>query len=433
MSALWLSDPDYLCLCIGCCCAQGHPYKRRRTFERLGQVRTIAIDKTGTLTEGRFRVAHFLSADPVLFLVHLYLQLWQLQRPSSHPLAASVVNSVTAENAYLSLDVTDYKSITGEGIEATVAGKLVQIGNQRMIDRLGLAVPRLHADSSSMDVDMHDIAEEWEAEANTLCWIVIDGALAGLIAVADTLRAEAQEAIRDLKGANHKRIVMLTGDNDGAAHAVQRQLELDEIHSKLLPEDKVEIISKLKQESKGRGIVAMVGDGINDAPALSCADVGVAMGSGGAAAALETANVVLMDSSLLTLVRALDLGAACLKTIQQNVVLSFATKMVMILLASLGFASLWLAVVADVGSMLLVCINGMRLLVYASDEDATDRCSKCFNESTVDGGCGCADPKPKADFMFLACSKSGAVLAMMILDVLLTTARPTTSTICRIV
>jgi len=342
--ALVISTPiTYVCA-LALAARKGILIKGGSHLETLGRLSIIAIDKTGTLTEGRFRVAHFLSPDPVLFSRESVLALVAgAENLSSHPLAAAIVKSAKVEGLTVPSNVTDYDTLKGEGLEAIVDGKKVQVGNRRMADRLGLVRPPLAQPADGNSVDMLGAADEWEAEANTVCWIAIDGELAGLLGVADTIRSEAKEAIGILKAKN-VRIVMLTGDNEGTARAVQKQLGLDEIQAKLLPEDKVEFISKLKLESEaeGGGTVAMVGDGINDAPALSRADVGIAMGAGGTAAALETAHVALMDSSLLKLAQAQTLGVDCLKKIRQNVVLSFVTKLVMIVLAACGYAPLWL-------------------------------------------------------------------------------------------
>ena len=355
--ALVISTPiTYVCA-LALAARKGILVKGGSHLETLGRLRAIAIDKTGTLTEGRFRLVHFLLSDPKAFTRESALALVAgAEARSSHPLAAAIVQTARLEGLDVPRNVRDFTT-EGEGISANVDGKQVQIGNRRMADKHGWIVPPKAGEEGSL----LSAAAEWEAEANTVCWVAIDGKLAAVLGVADKIRDEAGEAIKQLR-ADGVRIVMLTGDNEGTARAVQKQVGLDQIHAKLLPEEKVDFISKLKDECVGTGTVAMVGDGINDAPALSRADVGIAMGAGGTAAALETADVALMDSSLLKLAQARALGVAVLTKIRQNVALSFATKIAMIIAAAVGYAPLWLAVIADVGSMLVVCINGMSIL-----------------------------------------------------------------------
>ena len=340
-------------------------------LETLGRLSIIAIDKTGTLTEGRFRLVHFLSTDPGgEFSRETVLSLAAgAENLSSHPLAAAIVKTARGEGLTVPSDVKDYDTIKGEGLEAIVSGRKVQVGNRRMADKHGWIQPPTAADSGG---GMLAAADEWEGEANTVCWVAIDGKLAAVIGVADKIRDEAKEAITLMKKQG-VRIVMLTGDNEGTARAVQKQLGLDEVKAKLLPSEKVDCISTLKLECPEGFTVGMVGDGINDAPALSRADVGIAMGAGGTAAAMETADVALMDSSLMKLAMAQKLGVDCLNKIRQNVVLSFVSKIVMIVLAACGYAPLWLAIVADVGAMLIVCINGMSLLDNSDTEDKKDK------------------------------------------------------------
>jgi Cd2+/Zn2+-exporting ATPase len=383
--ALVISTPLVYVCALAMSARKGILVKGGSHLETLGRLHTLAIDKTGTLTEGRFHLVHLLlSADPMLFSRKAVLSLVAgAENCSSHPLAAAIVKTAQREGLAVPSDVIDYETIQGEGISATVSGKQVQIGNRRMADKHGWIVPPKGDDGDS---GMLSAATDWEAEANTVCWVAIDGVLTAVLGVADKIRDEAKEAISLLK-TKGVRIVMLTGDNEGTARAVQRQLGLDEVHARLLPEEKVEFVSKLKLECPEGRTVAMVGDGINDAPALSRADVGIAMGVGGSAAAMETADVALMDSSLLKLAKAQAVGMDCLTKIRQNVVLALVSKLFMVVLAARGFAPLWLAIVADVGAMLIVCINGMRLLyvneeyVHATAEQAQCECSDDFHDA----------------------------------------------------
>ena len=355
--ALVISTPiTYVCA-LALTARNGILVKGGKHLETLGRVKTIAIDKTGTLTEGRFRLLNLLSVDPKAYTRTDLLSLAaSLENCSSHPLAAAVVATARSEGISVQTDVSEFATLAGEGLTGVVGGKRIHIGNQRLANRLGWL-----RDITNEDDGMLQAAKEWEEQAQTVCWLGIDGSMIAVFGVADKIRDEAHEAITQLM-ARGIRIVMLTGDNEGTASAVKHKLGMSEVKANLLPDEKVNAVAALRQDiqSEAKGMtVAMVGDGINDAPALSRADVGIAMGAGGTAAAMETADVALMDSSLLKLARAQDLGSKCLVKIKQNVAFSLASKLIMVGLAIGGYATLWIAVIADVGAMLIVCLNGM--------------------------------------------------------------------------
>lgn len=392
--ALVISTPiTYVCA-LALSARQGILVKGGKHLEALGKLKVLAIDKTGTLTEGRFRLTHLISLDVLAYPRQSVLSLVAaLENCSSHPLASAIVYSAKAEGVSIaSNNVEEYTTIAGEGLAGIVDGKKVQVGNRRLASRMGWlpaedacvkAAPAsgnaftlaLHASKGGTSAmtsasgaegieGLRAAAAEWEEQAETVCFVGVDGALVAVLGVADRVRAEAKEAVALLQSRGLK-LVMLTGDNEGTARAVQQQLGLQHVQANLLPEDKVSAVARLKEElaaMHGGATVGMVGDGINDAPALRRADVGVAMGAGGTAAAIESADVALMDSSLLSLAAAVELGVRCRAVITQNVMLSLIAKVTMIVLAVLGYAPLWLAVVADVGTMLIVCANGMKIL-----------------------------------------------------------------------
>ena len=228
-----------------------------------------------------------------------------------------------------------------------VAGKPALIGNHRLIEERGLCNAAIHSRLDAL-----------AASGRTAVLVAREGRPLGIIALADRTRESARDAIEMLRRQGVQRVVMLTGDNHASAEALAREIGIDETHAELLPHDKVTVVRTLKQY----GMVAMVGDGVNDAPALAAADVGIAMGAAGTDAALETADIALMADELLKIPFAVRLGRATLANIQMNVTLSLGLKAVFLALAVVGSATLWMAVVADMGASLLVIANGMRLL-----------------------------------------------------------------------
>ncbi|KAL2651823.1 hypothetical protein R1flu_019951 [Riccia fluitans] len=316
-------------------------------MEMLGKVKTIAMDKTGTLTEGHFRVLSIHPVDNSTDEKRILYWIACVENKSSHPLAPALVGYARLFGVEPTGDVTDFEIISGEGVSAVVDGHKVNIGNARLASQF----------SGFQDIQSQAIIEQWSSQGATVGWVVVNEQVLGIFGVADSLRPEAVEAVINLKKMGVQ-VVMLTGDSDAAAAAVHSKLGNIDVHSQLLPEDKVNLVKELKT----RGVTAMIGDGINDAPALAVADIGVAMGVAGSAVAMETADVALMTNDLRKLVIAIKLGNSCRWKIIQNVSLSFFTKITIIVIAAAGYPSLWAAVLADVGTCLVVIFNSMRLL-----------------------------------------------------------------------
>lgn len=334
-------------------------------LECLGHVKTVVLDKTGTLTTGRFALSHLEPVGGLKSRKEILELLAIMEAPSSHPLSACLVSAAKDEGVVLSENVraSQHTILKGEGVTATVGDARVYVGNARLFRRIGMCnnIPKHYT----------DWAEEWSDEGGTVGYIGIEGVgIIGIFCVKDTIREEAPNVVSTLlqKGVE---VIMLTGDGQGAARAVGKQIGLDEscIHSQLLPEDKLHYVSSLKGSSTNRHpsltgkkkLILMVGDGVNDAPALSVADVGVAMGEG-AALAMEMSDVTLMDSNLTKLLFSMDMGAKVITTVKENIAFSVVVNLIAIVLTCLGKMTLLWAIASDVGTMLLVTLNGMKLL-----------------------------------------------------------------------
>ncbi len=310
-------------------------------LETLGRLDLVAFDKTGTLTRGTFQVVDCEghgNLDPAL----VHGLLGAVEARSSHPLAAALTDHAGPAPGTVSED----EILPGEGIRALVDGHEVHVGNHRMAERMGWHGAAEHAQY-----------EAWRARGRTVVYVGVNGELAGLHALADVPRPEAADAVAALAAAGLG-TVMLTGDDQGTATAVQEALGLREMRAGLKPEDKVAALEDLKT----RGKVAMVGDGINDGPALAAADIGIAMGVRGSALALETADVALMTDDLGRLPELVALGRRARRVIRQNIAASLAAKALVLGLAAFGHVSLWAAVAADVGTSLVVVLHGLTLL-----------------------------------------------------------------------
>ena len=325
-------------------------------LEHAGAVTTVCFDKTGTLTEGRPVVTDVLpldggSEDDVLRLA------LGVERHSEHPLARAIMEHGAARGV-TTPESADFEALIGRGARARVDGAVAYLGNSRLVRESGVESPEITA-----------ALERYEREGKTAVVLMgehkSDGGQPtrpvplGMIAVADQVRPEARDSIRTLRDSGIRRTIMLTGDNEGTARAVAKQLGLDEYRAELLPEHKVEVVREL--EARGER-VAFVGDGVNDAPALAAATVGVAMGAAGTDVALETADVALMGDDLSKLSFAIRLSHETLRIIKQNIGASIAVKGVFLVLAIGGWATLWMAVAADMGTSLLVVANGLRAL-----------------------------------------------------------------------
>ncbi|MBV8329439.1 MAG: heavy metal translocating P-type ATPase, partial [Verrucomicrobia bacterium] len=359
--ALIISTPASILSGIGGAARRGILFKGGVHLERTATIRVVAFDKTGTLTEGKPRVTDIVCRNTVFPLTAEMppeaLNLLQLaasvEARSEHPLAAAIVREAKLRGLTV-LNCTDFQSVSGKGASGVLEGRRICVGSIRYFDMLGGALPA----NWSRAVD----ALQDAGKTCVLVGAADEGGteILGGVAIADVLRAETPEVVRVLKEAGIKRVVMLTGDNNRVASAIARQAGVDEFHAALLPEDKVRVLKALESI----GPVAMVGDGVNDAPAIATATIGIAMGAAGTDVAMETADVVLMSDNLRNIPFAISLSRHARTVIWQN--LAIATSVIVVLVISaLGFSlPLTLGVVGHEGSTVLVCLNGLRLLAF---------------------------------------------------------------------
>ena len=320
---------------LGGASKKGILIKGAHFMDRLAKVQTVVFDKTGTLTEGVFEVT---AVHPEVIdrqeLLHLAAHV---ERHSTHPIAMALRNAYPNEADDCSVE--GIEETAGHGIIATVNGKKVAVGNSKLMDSLGVAWRPCHHEG-------------------TLVHVAIDGTYAGHIVISDRVKADAAEAIAALKAAGVGHTVMLTGDQESVAAAVASALKVDEYHAQLLPADKVAQVERLLPQ----GTLAFVGDGINDAPVLTRADLGIAMGALGSDAAIEAADVVLMDDKPSKIAQAIRIARRTIGIARQNIVFAIGIKVLVLVLATLGLATLWMAVFADVGVTVLAVLNAMRAL-----------------------------------------------------------------------
>lgn len=337
--ALVISIPLSFFAGIGGASKAGVLIKGSNYMETLSKVKTVVFDKTGTLTKGVFQVtaAHTNLLSPKE-LLHLAAHV---ERYSTHPVGASLRNAYPNESDDCKVEIAE--EIAGQGIKAYVNGDTVCVGNTKLMDSVGAV--------------WHDCENK-----GTIIHVAINGVYAGHIVISDKIKETSKEAIKALKRIGVKKTVMLTGDNKDVAEAVSGELGLDKVYSGLLPADKVEKVEQLLAENKGKGKVAFVGDGINDAPVLTRADIGIAMGAMGSDAAIEAADVVLMDDDPLQIAKAIKISGKCLAIVNQNTWFSIGVKLLCLLLGALGIANMWFAIFADVGVMILAVLNAMRTL-----------------------------------------------------------------------
>jgi Cu+-exporting ATPase len=303
--ALGLATPMSIMVATGRGAHAGVLIKNAEALERFAKVDTLVVDKTGTLTEGRPRVTSLIAAEGIDEMDLLRLAA-SLERASEHPLAAAIVAAANERGIAL-VEARDFDSVTGKGVQGLVDGHRVALGNRRLLEDLGVDPGRLA-----------ERAERQRAEGETVMFVVVDGRPAGLVCVADPIKESTQEALDALR-VDGLRFVMLTGDNRTTAQAVARKVGIEEIHAEVLPEHKNEVIRRLRAEGR---VVAMAGDGINDAPALAQADIGIAMGTG-ADVAMESAGITLVKGDLRGLVRARHLSEATMRNIKQNLFFAF--------------------------------------------------------------------------------------------------------------
>ena len=337
--ALVVSIPLSFFAGIGGASHEGILIKGSNYLETLSQVRTVVFDKTGTLTRGVFEVTavHHSDMDEKKLLEYAALA----ECASSHPISRSL------QRAYgRPIDrsrVTDIQESSGHGVTAVVDGHTVAAGNSKLMERLGVAYHDCHS-------------------VGTIIHMAVDGQYAGHIVISDVVKPNAKAAIDALHRAGVEKTVMLTGDGKKVADAVAAELGVDEVHSELLPADKVAQVEALLSRQRGKAKLAFVGDGINDAPVLGRADIGIAMGAMGSDAAIEAADIVLMDDEPLQIAKAIRISRKCIGIVYQNIVFALAVKFACLVLVAVGAADMWAAIFADVGVMVLAVLNAIRAL-----------------------------------------------------------------------
>ena len=337
--ALVISIPLSFFAGIGGASKEGVLVKGSNYLESLSQTKYLVFDKTGTLTQGVFEVngVHHAAMEEEKLLEYAALA----ESASSHPISKSLQKAYG--KGINRSRVRDIREISGEGVTAVVDGVSVAAGNEKLMKRLGVeSVPCHHT--------------------GTIIHMAVDEKYAGHIVISDIVKPHSKEAVAALKRAGVEEIVMLTGDDHRVAESVGASLDIDRIYAELLPGDKVENVEELLGEKKGKGKVAFVGDGINDAPVLSRADIGIAMGAMGSDAAIEAADVVLMDDDPLKIAKAIKISRKCLKIVYENIWFAIGIKIICLFLGAVGIANMWLAIFADVGVMILAVLNAIRAL-----------------------------------------------------------------------
>lgn len=337
--ALVISIPLSFFAGIGGASNQGILVKGSNYLETLASTKYVVFDKTGTMTQGVFEVSgvHHNEMDAEKLLEYAALA----ECSSSHPISKSL------QKAYgKSIDrnrVTDIEEIGGNGVTAKVDGILVAAGNVKLMKKLGISY-----------MDCHSVG--------TIVHMAVDGKYAGHILISDLIKPHAAQAIAELKRAGVKRTVMLTGDAKNVAEQVAEELGIQEVHSELLPADKVAKVEELLKQKTEKEKLAFVGDGINDAPVLSRADIGIAMGALGSDAAIEEADIVLMDDDPLKISKAIKIARKCIRIVYQNIYFALGIKGICLLLGAIGVANMWMAIFADVGVMVIAVLNAIRAL-----------------------------------------------------------------------
>ena len=337
--ALVISIPLSFFAGIGGASNAGVLVKGSNYLETLSQTKCVVFDKTGTLTQGVFEVneVHHNEMSREQLLEYAALA----ESASSHPISKSLQRAYGKE-----IDrsrVTDIRELSGNGVTAKVDGIDVAAGNSKLMDRLGVKW-----------VDCH--------QAGTIIHMAVDGRYAGHIVISDIEKPHAKEAIQALKKAGVEKTVMLTGDSRRVAEHVAADLGIDEVHAELLPADKVSEVEEILKKNTGKGKLAFVGDGINDAPVLSRADIGIAMGAMGSDAAIEAADIVLMDDDPLKISKAIRISRKCLRIVYENIWFAIGIKLLCLVLGAVGIANMWLAIFADVGVMIIAVLNAIRAL-----------------------------------------------------------------------
>lgn len=337
--ALVISIPLSFFAGIGGASNAGILVKGSNYLETLAGTKYVVFDKTGTMTQGVFEVTdvhhNTLPIDEILEYAAL------AESFSSHPISRSLQKAYG--KAIDQSRVTDVKEVSGKGVIAKVDGRTVAAGNSKLMELEGIPYQDCHS-------------------VGTVVHMAVDGEYVGHILIADLLKPHAEEAIRALKAAGIKKTVMLTGDAKRVADKVAADLGIDEVHSELLPGDKVTMVEKLLSQKSDKEKLAFVGDGINDAPVLSRADIGIAMGAMGSDAAIEAADIVLMDDDPLKIAKAIKIARKCLRIVYENIYFAIGVKVICLILGALGIANMWVAIFADVGVMVIAVLNAIRTL-----------------------------------------------------------------------
>ena len=326
---------------IGGASKKGILIKGANFLEALTHLQTVVFDKTGTLTKGVFKVtqikpANGFSEDEVL--------KWAAfaEVSSNHPIARSILDAYGKE---IETVAYDYREISGHGVQATAKGLKILAGNEKLMQQQGIEFTKLHI-------------------PETVVYVAINGVYAGCIIISDEIKPDAKKAIKDIKQQGVRYTVMLTGDNPGVAKRVSEQIGIDSFYAKLLPEDKVKILEQLKSNTQNKGKVAFVGDGINDAPVIAQADIGIAMGGLGSDAAIEAADIVIMEDAPSKLGEAIRIARYTRKIIVQNIIFALGVKIIFLPLGAAGIVTMWGAVFADVGVALIAILNSTRTLLH---------------------------------------------------------------------
>ena len=329
---------------IGAASTQGILIKGSNYMEMLADVKTVVFDKTGTLTKGVFAVSKVVAKD--MSEEDLLHYAAHAEMYSNHPVALALRNAANVED---DCRVSDSEELAGQGVRTKVNGFDVYAGNTKLM--------------KSIEIACDDVTE-----SGTVIHVAIDGKYAGYIVVSDIVKEETFDAISKLKAEGIRKTVMLTGDNRTTANEVAKAIGIDEVYSELLPGDKVEKIEELMAaRASGKDAVAFVGDGINDAPVLSRADIGIAMGAMGSDAAVEAADIVLMDDDTRKVSEAIKISKKCMRIVRQNIVFAIGVKVACLILGAIGLANMWLAIFADVGVLILAVLNAIRILVVPRD------------------------------------------------------------------
>ena len=337
--ALVISVPLSFFAGIGGASREGILIKGSNYLETLAKVKYVVFDKTGTLTHGVFAVSdvHHNTLERERLLEYAALAECASSHPISRSLQAAYGKKIDRSR------VRDIQEISGQGILARVDGSLVAVGNEKLMAGQGVAAVPC-------------------SSSGTIIHVAIDGSYAGHIVIADVIKAQSAEAVAELRSAGVRKLVMLTGDSSQVAQQVAEKLRLDEVHSELLPSDKVAQVERLLAEKPEQEKLAFVGDGINDAPVLTRADIGIAMGAMGSDAAIEAADVVLMDDNPRQVAKAVRLARRCMGIVYQNIVLALGIKFACLVLGAVGIANMWLAIFADVGVLVIAVLNAIRAL-----------------------------------------------------------------------